>query len=66
MGQVQKLLVGRGGQLHRAAVKLTTKNGKLTCTTLQRPIKLLYPLGITQPETREDREIVKVTEDTEP
>ena len=52
VAQVEKLITGRDGLVRGAALRLPSKNGQLT--TLQRPIQLLYPLEITQPESHSE------------
>ena len=63
MARVQRLLIGRNGQTHGAVLKLASKSGRLT--TLQRPVQLLYPLGVAQSETQEEFKNVEDTEESE-
>ena len=48
MGRVQELIVGRDGKTRGAVLRLT-KNER--CSTLSRPLQLLYPLEIATSET---------------
>ena len=63
IARVQRLITGRDGQTRGAVLKLATKSGRLT--TLQRPVQLLYPLGVAQSETQEESENVEDTEESE-
>ena len=46
MAKIQRLLSGKDGLNRGAVLKVANKSGRLT--TLQRPLQLLYPLGVTQ------------------
>ena len=54
MAKVQRLITRRDGQTRGVVLRSTTKGGKLA--TLQKPVQLIYPLGVAQSETVEDTE----------
>lgn len=55
MAKVQKLIVGTDGQIRGAVLKVADKSGRPI--TLQRPVQLLYPLGVSQAETEPSDEV---------
>ena len=61
MAKVQRLITGRDGQTRGALLKVATKGKGLA--TLQRPVQLIYPLGVAQLEAQGDSEPVVDTEE---
>ena len=60
MARVRKLITGRDGQTRGPVLKLPTKGGRFA--TLQRPVQLIYPLGVAESETQEESETVDTEE----
>ena len=63
MARVRKLITGRDGQTCGAVLKLPTNSRRFT--TLQRPVQLIYSLGVAESETQEESESVEYTEEPE-
>ena len=58
--RVHKLITGRDGQTHGGVLKLPTRGGRFA--TLQRPVQLIYLLGVAESETQEESETVDTEE----
>ena len=64
MAKIQKLLTGRDGLNRGAVLRVVNKGGKLT--TLQRPVQLLYPLGVAQSVTGDEDNVQDPEPEREP
>ena len=60
MARVRKLITGRDHQTCGAVLKLPTKGGRFAA--LQRPVQLIYLLGVAESGTQEESETVDTEE----